>query len=331
MAPEKILDLVGVKPTNDSPNTYISLSNPSQMGNRNKIAYGGCALANLIHAAYTSLPSPKYHLYSALGNYLGPTQIDRKIICTVHPFRTTRTFYTCRVEARQVQNDGTERAVMMALLDFQVSEPALLTYSAPPTGPPTGTYSHYSSVPDAAEQRAQKIKAGTLEASAQKMSTQTLGLMARFWEQRPCPEGLWSQNACGMDKKAVTSQDHLPLTAKTSGDWYRLRETASADCPGTHFAAMGWLMDAALSFIPLTHNHQFLDDAGACSSLDFALRFFVSGDQLDAGKWHFREMKTINGAGGRTYSEAQLWDEKGDMVASMTQQSILRPKPVQKL
>lgn len=297
------------------------------MGNANNIAYGGCALGNLIHAAYSSLPDPKYHLYSVLGNYLGPAQTDRKIFCYVHPFRTTRTFYTARVEARQVLDDGTERNCMMALVDFQAAERPLMVYSAPPVT----KYSHYELVLDASELRARKIEEGALPASAQKWFEKTFGLMSRFFDHRPCPEGLWSQNLCGMVKSAVTTQDHLPLTSKTSGDWYRLKETQSADTPAVHFAAMGWIMDAALSFIPLTHNHQFLDDAGACSSLDFALRFFVNGDQLDLGRWHLREMKTINGAGGRTYSEAQLWDENGDMVCSMTQQSILRPKPAQKL
>jgi len=78
--------------------------------------------------------------------------------------------------------------------------------------------------------------------------------------------------------------------------------------------------------MPLSHNHQFLDDSGACSSLDFALRVFTN--DLDMSKWHYREMNTITGGNGRTFSEARLWDNKGSerrMVALMTQQAILRP------
>jgi len=59
--------------------------------------------------------------------------------------------------------------------------------------------------------------------------------------------------------------------------------------------------------------------------LDFALRVF--SNDVDFSAWHFKEMKTSVGAEGRTYSEARMWDENGSMVASMTQQSILRPRP----
>jgi acyl-CoA thioesterase len=46
---------------------------------------------------------------------------------------------------------------------------------------------------------------------------------------------------------------------------------------------------------------------------------------VDLNEWHLKEMKTINGAEGRTFGEAHLWDLKGNLVASMTQQSIMRP------
>lgn len=78
------------------------------------------------------------------------------------------------------------------------------------------------------------------------------------------------------------------------------------------------------SFIPLSFSNLFLQDAGACSTLDFALRFHT--DALDMNKWHMEEMRTITGDYGRTYSEGLLWSEDGKLVASMSQQSVLRPK-----
>jgi acyl-CoA thioesterase len=87
-------------------------------------------------------------------------------------------------------------------------------------------------------------------------------------------------------------------------------------------------MDGALSFIPLTHSKMSLHDAGACSSLDFALR--IMSNKIDMREWNFKEMKTIHGSDGRTYSEGRLFDRKGKMVAIMNQQSILRPKKVEK-
>ena len=76
--------------------------------------------------------------------------------------------------------------------------------------------------------------------------------------------------------------------------------------------------------MPLSHNGMFLDDAGACSTLDFSLRVMV--ERLDLGKWHLRELRTNAGGGARTFSECDVWDEAGRLVASMSQQCVLRPK-----
>jgi acyl-CoA thioesterase len=84
------------------------------------------------------------------------------------------------------------------------------------------------------------------------------------------------------------------------------------------------MMDGFLSFLPLAHNRMFLDDAAACSSLDFALRLFVVDLKVD--DWNLREMKTVCGGNGRTYTEGRLWDQQGKLIASMTQQAVLRPK-----
>jgi acyl-CoA thioesterase len=94
-------------------------------------------------------------------------------------------------------------------------------------------------------------------------------------------------------------------------------------------STMGFLMDSFLAFCPLVFTHRGFFDAGASGSLDFALRFFERSDKVDFNKWHLREVVTVAGAEGRTYSEARMWDESGKMIASMTQQCILRP-PLQK-
>lgn len=318
MPQDKIVDLVGVKQV--AAGKYESISIPSPMGSIQPRAFGGCALANAIHAAHLSLPNKRYHIYSALGNFLGPARIDRKIFCYVFPYRETRTFYTCRVDVRQALDDGEERSIMMALIDFQVSEPALLVYSAPPIR----RYTHVDDLVEADEHRNNLLKNGTVTEENIENGNKFFRLLGRFFQHRPCPESLWSQNLSGIAKHVKTTQDHLSLTEKSSADWFRLLDTETAKGPAEHFASLALLMDVALAFIPLAHNHQFLEDAAACSSLDFALRFFKKGEELDMGKWHLREMKTINGAEGRTYSEAQIWTEGGDMVASMTQQSIMR-------
>ena len=207
---------------------------------------------------------------------------------------------------------------MVVLADFQVEEEAsLLTYSAPPTR----SYSPPQKCLPATEVGDELVKKGVVPMEIARLHKVQFGLMLQLFDARLTPEGLSTNNLNGMAKEAPTDQDGLPITSKASAGWLRCRHALQRE--QDHFAGLGFLMDGELSFIPLTHSGMFLDDAGACSTLDFALRFFTTKPNLN--NWHLRELKTATGGGGRTYSESRLWDLSGKMIASMTQQSILRP------
>ena len=44
-------------------------------------------------------------------------------------------------------------------------------------------------------------------------------------------------------------------------------------------------------------------------------------------EWYLKERKTSRGGGNRTYSEGKLFDQHGNLIASNTQQSIMRLRP----
>lgn len=154
------------------------------------------------------------------------------------------------------------------------------------------------------------------------MQNTSFGLFARLFNTRPCPEGIFAQLITGLAKHLPTTQDHLELTDRSTADWVKLPDVLEDQTENV--ACLGFLLDGALAFAPLTFSHMFLDDSSATSSLDFALRVF--SNKVEMGEWHLREMVTHVGAEGRTYSEARMWDEGGRCVASMTQQSIMRPR-----
>lgn len=301
-----------------SENEFESHFNPVRMGNAADIAYGGCALAFGVNAASQTVPTG-YQLYSALGHYLGPASTSKKLLCSVRRTRSTRSFATRNIEIYQKQDDGKDRLVMFMTADFHLEEQAsLLTFSAEPFH----RYSHVNDTLDTAEAEKRQVAAGKAPAALPKMMAKLFGPMRQYTDQRVCPEGIMAQNMAGLNKSAKTTQDHLALVDKTSADWVKSKQ--SLDSALESLTALTFVMDGAVSFIPLTHDHKFLDDASACSSLDFALRFF--SNKIDFNQWHLRELRSITGGAGRTYSEARLWDEEGNMVACMTQQAILRPK-----
>lgn len=303
-----------------SQDTFISASLPARMGNSSNIAYGGCTLGVAVHAACKSVRS-SFLVYSILGHFLGPAMTEQKLTCRVYRVRDTRVFATRRVVVTQSLENGGQRECLQLVADFQTKETPLLSFSVPPSL----QYGDAEESPTMDQHAERLIATGHIDECVAQRHIALFGMLLSFFETRPCIAGVSCQNLAGGAKHIQTTQDHLPITSKTSAEWQRAAHPlANRD---EQAAALSFLMDGGLSFLPLIHDHRFLDDAGACSSLDFALRIFVP--TIDIIQWHLKERKTIAADVGRTYSESRLWNQSGSMVASMTQQCILRPKPLQ--
>ncbi|KAK8111582.1 uncharacterized protein PG998_008039 [Apiospora kogelbergensis] len=314
------------------PGQFRSKFNPGRMGNAKPIAYGGCTLGVATRAAYTGVP-PTHHLYSLVGHYHGPASTTEKLVCTVHSTRTTKSFTTRRVVVQQAQPITTTagsagagpqqmqmRTCMELIADFHAEEPAAphMTYSAAPSRPYAASASQ-SETPVVLESILSAEEQATVE-----RSREVFALNERFVQTRPCREGVAAQNLNGLLRARPTTQDALPLTDRTSAEWLRNKEPDLAS-PADQAAALAFCLDGGLSFLPLSLDHGWLEDVSACSSLDFALRLMEP--RPDFNRWHLRERKTIAGGAGRTYSEGRMWDEEGNLIAIMSQQSIMRPKP----
>lgn len=223
---------------------------------------------------------------------------------------------------------------MELIADFHAEEPAApgMTYSATPSMAYAG--------PEAQSETPVVLRTNILsaaETASVDRSRDVFALNERFLETRPCREGVAAQNLNGVLAGRPTTQDARPLADRTSAEWVRhnFSSSSSSSCanePGRllassadQAAALAFCLDGGLSFLPLTLDGRWLGDVGACSSLDFALRFMTA--RPDFNGWHLRERRTVDGGAGRTYSEARMWDQEGNLIAIMSQQSIVRPKP----
>lgn len=288
-----------------------------KMGNNIPIAFGGATLGVAINAAYSTVPE-KYKLYSVVGHFLGPTSLDQVLRCKVTRTRDTKSFATRRIEVSQMQKSGDVRVVVELTADFHIVETGIFEYSAPPTR----SYSDPAVSFELDSLAKLLIKEGKVTAKQFERFKAIFEGDERFFERRFPPESMATQNLNGMAKAATTTQDHLPITARSSADWYRIREDLSSE--KDQIASLLFLMDEMLSSLPLAHTHQFVDDVGACSTLDFAIRVFRP--EVNLKQWHLCERTTSAAGYGRTFSEGRLWNEEGHMVASVTQQGIMRPK-----
>ncbi|KAB8265063.1 hypothetical protein BDV32DRAFT_145095 [Aspergillus pseudonomiae] len=88
-------------------------------------------------------------------------------------------------------------------------------------------------------------------------------------------------------------------------------------------SALAFYADKGLAYVPALHSGYDSWQASACATLEFSLRIFVHG--LNLWNWHMAEQKAPVAENTRACSEGRIWNENGHLVASMTQQTILRP------
>lgn len=309
----RLASLLAVEKTGEG--EYSSRNLPVKMGNTTPIAYGGSVLGVAFHAAYPTVPGT-HKLYSLLGHFLGPTSPDKTLRCKVTRTRDTKSFATRRVEISQIQDSGKFRAVMELIADFHVVEKGMFEYSAMPTR----SYSSPVTSHNLSSQGESLVKKGMITAKQLEIIKPAFEANERFFETRLALKYVSIQNH-NSTPQAVKTHHEASITANSSAEWYMARE--HLECEKDQLGTLAFLMDGGLDILPLEHSYCFPDDAGACTSLDFAMRVFQP--HVDLNHWHIRERTTTAGGYGRTYSESRLWDEQGEMVASMTQQSILRP------
>ncbi|KAI5196932.1 acyl-CoA thioesterase II [Aureobasidium subglaciale] len=299
------------------PNRFKGKFNPPRMGNVLPIAFGGYTIGVATQAACYDIPE-NHRLYSVDGNFLGPALTDRPVFVNTKIYRSTKTFTTKLVEVLQKQDDGKERVCLVALADFHVIEPeSFMIYSAPPT-------KEYTSVEDSwtpAERKKMMVDEKILTQAEVDRHDKLFQLMGTLIDMRFTKQSIHGQTLQGFAKGLKTTQEHLPLTERSSADWLKVRE--KVETHAENVTSLAFLLDASISFQPLVLQSMPLTESGACSTLEFSLRFLTP--DININDFHMREWKTYAGDAARTFSEARLWDGKGKMVASMSQTCILRP------
>ncbi|CAG9993971.1 unnamed protein product [Clonostachys byssicola] len=307
-----ITEQIGVERLQDG--RFVSKFTPVRFGNI-RATYGGNTIGVAFNAASQTVP-PGFSAYSILGHFLGPALKEHKLYCIVHDTRTTRTFATRRVEVSQEQADGTFRTCLELIADFHVSEPSMLEFSARPSM----AWPKSRDCPDRHEYAQGMLDRGEVNEAQLEEFRKSFDEDRDYFETRLCTGGMAAQNLTGIAGGLPTTQDTIPVTSRVSAEWLRARGTFATQAE--NIAALAFIMDGTLAFLALTHSHLWVDAAGPCGSLDFALRIFAP--QVNMGDWNLRERVVHHSGSGRTYAEGRLFDEQGNLLASMTQQCFMR-------
>lgn len=313
---------INVQP-NTQPYEYRALTKHARMSKNWPVAYGGYVQAWSINAAAATVPAG-YGLFNFSGIFLSPVSTTEHLSLSVSDVRRTRTFHTRSVIAHQLAPTGGEKTVFTALVDFiNDKEPESMNYCVPPKL----QYTSAEACPKYREHLLDRVSKGTLSQELYDGFMVALSNFYQIIDQRYCPEGILFQNVFGIDSSARTTQDDKPITEKTSAYWVRSLESFSqhADGNAMHKAALTFLLDGSTSTIPLQHSLRSFLSTQACSSLDVSVRFRSSKFRMD--QWILIELYTEAAGEGRTIPNAKAWTEQGELIATASQNCILRFGP----
>lgn len=332
------LDYLRMKRTSDQ-DTFETIENPDRLGNPMPIAYGGFSLATGVQAAFNTVERDNFAVYSLLGHYLAPVSIDRNLVASVRRLRETRSFSTRFVTISQRQEDGSLRDCLTMTVDFIASptdadndQISTLRYSINPLYP----HQAHSELPDYFEDVERRVRDGDVKSRTKETFFTAFKSWKRYLEIKFVPGSAYDARVFGFEPQHKLPQDELPITERRSTNWVRSRidlsskgpeveGTISASPRSANTALMVWILDGALSSIALTFERRRLDDIAAAASLDFAIRF--THDRPNMNRWNLHEIATIAGGWGRTFSQGNVYNESGSLVATMSQQNIMRPLP----
>ncbi|PLB52238.1 hypothetical protein P170DRAFT_444272 [Aspergillus steynii IBT 23096] len=292
-----------------SPGCFASVCHPARLGSLTSTAFGGSSLAIAISAAFQQ-SRRDFHLYSIAGYFIRPANTDRKLFCQIENVRKSKSFETREIRLTQEDEHGIRKICLIALADFHIVEPRSMVSFA--TAPELIT------LPETTSEQPLK---GPSQASCSGIDLYQD--IEKFIEMKPLSPGHGLFHSPIHKQGMLTSNLPPPFPWPIHAERFRARSPLFGEAE--QISALAFYMDKGLAYIPALHHGYHPSEADACASLDFSLRFFEHGLNLE--EWHYTEQKGFVANHARVYSEGRVWDSKGRLLASMTQQTILRPNP----
>lgn len=249
--------------------------------------YGGQVLAQALVAGIRSV-GPERAVHSLHGYFILPGELGKPIIYEVENLRDGRSFSTRRVKA--IQNGQT---IFVMVSSFHRPEDGL---------------DHHDIMPDVPSPSELK-SAHDLFSGAYSDLPES---MQRFWKRFRSIE---------FRPVDVTRYLDRSRRGSTQQIWFR---TASAlpESNEVHEALLAYISDFALLETALSPHGKILSDPDVrLASLDHALWFHRP---FRADSWLLYSLESPSSSGSRGYCRGQIFSEDGALVASTTQEGLMR-------
>lgn len=271
--------------------TFTSVS----LDRHNNRIFGGQVLAQSVLAAGATVPSDPVDgrfLHSVQGYFLRPGRPELPIVFTVERLHDGRSFSTRRTHALQ---EGVP--ILSFISSFQKDQEGYhLQRRKPPAPLP-------EQLPNSLEQFA---AAADNPAIREMAATSPLDI-------RHCERPLFLEPD--------------PDKHSTQNLWMRLRSPLpEGSDPLLHKALLAYACDqVALEPVLRSTGLCFMTPGLSMASLDHSMHFHR---RVDMNRWHLYAQRAISAYGGRGKASADIFDEEGRHVASLTQEGMVRaPMP----
>ncbi len=254
--------------------------------------YGGQVIGQALVAAAKTVEAAR-SAHSLHGYFLRPGDTQVPILYKVDRIRDGRSFTTRRVVALQ---NG--QAIFAMSISFQVMEAGLEHQFSMPQVP------NPESLPDEEDLRAEQAK-NQPEAVDIPFEPST-AVQVRYID----PVDLFSPQA-------------LPPNQMC---WMRSRQ-ALPDDPRLHQCVLAYLSDwSLLDTASRPHGVSYLQDTVQMASLDHAMWFHRA---FRADEWLLYVQDSPSASGARGFNRGLIYNQAGDLVASATQEGLMRLDPKQ--
>ncbi|MEP0202259.1 MAG: acyl-CoA thioesterase II [Halioglobus sp.] len=252
---------------------------------RPKRIFGGQVLAQALNAAINTV-EPDRTAHSLHGYFLRGGDPTKQIVFEVDPIRDGRSFTTRRVVAKQ---DG--RAIFNTSISFQLHEEGL---------------SHQAEMPDVP-------------------GPEGLETDNEYWQMlaKKYPDKFEPPRMTAIERRVVERRDYLnpQPTDPVQHMWFRALGDVG-DNPARHQTLLAYMSDfALLSAALLPHPYTGQSEGVQVASLDHAIWFHKP---VKANEYLLYTMDSPYSGGSRGFSRGSFYSQSGELVASTTQESLVR-------
>ena len=249
--------------------------------------YGGQVIAQILHAANQTVPLDRW-LHSFHGYFLSPGDVEKPIRFEVEKIKDGRSFSSRRILAKQG-----DRTIFLSSASYHIFEDGV---------------SHQQSMPNVAQPESLSSFSELFQQFAEKSKVK--------------PRGIFSEESPIIFHPVEHYDPFNPgIKPPLNHTWFKLNGNASSDIR-VQKTLLAYMSDFNLLITSLMpHDMSMFTTPVNLASLDHAMWFHRP---FDMNEWMLYVVECPSAGNARGFCTGKIFTRTGDLVASVTQEGLIR-------